>query len=1285
MKTALILLLALARVTESLLPSIDPTIKRKTWSLKDDPFNQQTDTRINTKEKSCFNIRSVLYDTPMFESEDGSILKYFMKKNKIPVRFRTYAFNLLSSFGKLLDEQKDNQITRLNEDFKDVKGKIDELIKLKIEYIKAYVEGKVNDEIIKVNQEELRKSLDECTQKYMLLRTMWNHFWGKLRQNINNFISMKNDKTLYEIIFEKIYYHKLARKMLERVSVDSGSYNANSAMMIGFIQERLSSRSKYTKLFNQLLYNRASLNSLQRQLIRLEIEENMENFHEMESQQPAPNVGSSLPEESSGLEQQPSPNPKKSLQEKLELTRENFEYQKAEVDNLTRILKKKLGKHVAETKRELINAPFYLIYLQSLKNFRKNWKKINKLKPQLMELQSQIKIYKDKLGLDLDPTRLQDAPDDMDETGRMNRIGQNFEIDSWRMLKLKEMVIEVVRRREKAERLLRNLGLNQSGPDTSQSSEVSESVLQSRLAELEQKKKDSQVTIDYLVQKQKDLKQEIEVIAVIDEKGKVIDRLLGRAIGYVHSSAGLEYDAWTQTEATDEEVMSPLNPQPEQENPKADYERTQAILQHFGLKELFKDALEKKVKQPNLDTPTTSLQIDSLSLASTESLSNRTGQLSRMRSKAQSQSASVLLPQTSIKRQFTGKSMTQEDMELVRSIVNETDTDEDEHFPILDFKRLAGLKSLMPRKVTNDEDSLQPNNNRFRCFSKAQVSYLIFHIVKNNLVVHPEEFFEGFFEELTTEDAKRFTVFNYNIFMNNSFMYNFANQAKLKRASAQMEKAFHDRRTRDFTRNIILLFRLYKEMSTSRVNLLDVSSSELNLSQKILRSVVPDPSSIFDLKRVTIDVNRFGEWLTRLEENLEFLGNVVLFRLTIGLIYAYAVSFLMDKAAEWFPGEPGLVTRVDQFSRKMLDRIAETSVLGTDIRFFVEGQLRVDDLEGSHMVSVGDMIKNIGVKMAEIMYDEHSATKNLDRFFLLRRHFLAPDQVPIEPENFVPIKAYDDYKSNKMMPMIGGGMPKYVNLFDPTKTVENGDSAQEPKFRTHDLKPNEIEDIEDQRRNQKEIFDEDLRKKYKRDRSQISVFMQNAELDDILLQIGIEPSKNEPTNPEFQPDIGQIDLKVLDEDVPKSQSEDVKRTTQMEQNPPQQSLVKPHTDIIKPGGSQTSESMVNISDYKGDQDDEVDTEDTGSNTFASDESMSTPSLYDPQKDPKPQSQIPMGVSQQKPGDVDLSPRILQDRFHRRHPVVLTDTDDDAAARLKSPPKTSKSVRNHRILSKMHRH
>ena len=79
-------------------------------------------------------------------------------------------------------------------------------------------------------------------------------------------------------------------------------------------------------------------------------------------------------------------------------------YKSMQVRNriLTNVLETKFKNHMNQKKSELMRMKAYRNYLRFIRDFRRYWKKITKLKPRMMEVRSQIKIYMDRLGVDPD-------------------------------------------------------------------------------------------------------------------------------------------------------------------------------------------------------------------------------------------------------------------------------------------------------------------------------------------------------------------------------------------------------------------------------------------------------------------------------------------------------------------------------------------------------------------------------------------------------------------------------------------------------------------------------------------------------------------------------------------------------------------------------------------------------------------------------------------------------------------------------------------------------------------
>ena len=347
------------------------------------------------------------------------------------------------------------------------------------------------------------------------------------------------------------------------------------------------------------------------------------------------------------------------------------------------------------------------------------------------------------------------------------------------------------------------------------------------------------------------------------------------------------------------------------------------------------------------------------------------------------------------------------------------DTDKDG-----ESSEISDMTDQIPEKPKENEE--ESEGVPLRCLSKSQTAFFIFHLIKNNMIVHMEHFLEGFFMNISTDEQQEFIIYTYNIFMNNGYLLNFTNQPEFFNFGEYHTVLMSEIEKNRFISNLTMLLKLYKEMSSSKINLMDLADRELYLSNKLTNSILPDIDIQYDEENEKANLFKFQDILKDMENKLRFLANVHLFRSTIELIYSQVFGKLTDKVYSWFDNSNVAIQMIKEFSDRMLKDLSQTKILNEEYQYFIKNQIRIDDLEGSHIVSVSDMIKNLGLKMSEISHEENSVSKHIDEFFLLRRSMINGNDELRILKHPISRKAYFEYVQRTYTYKIGGDAPEGV-------------------------------------------------------------------------------------------------------------------------------------------------------------------------------------------------------------------------------------------------------------------
>lgn len=103
--------------------------------------------------------------------------------------------------------------------------------------------------------------------------------------------------------------------------------------------------------------------------------------------------------------------------------------------------------------------------------------------------------------------------------------------------------------------------------------------------------------------------------------------------------------------------------------------------------------------------------------------------------------------------------------------------------------------------------------NRQRCFTISQLSYLFFSMFKTNIIANQHRFMIKFLSSIRFTQAKEFVIYNYSLFSNKEFIANFENS--FNTVSAAPDEIFKNEENYldQFTVNYLSVINIYKDVT----------------------------------------------------------------------------------------------------------------------------------------------------------------------------------------------------------------------------------------------------------------------------------------------------------------------------------------------------------------------------------------------------------------------------------------------------------------------------------------
>lgn len=291
------------------------------------------------------------------------------------------------------------------------------------------------------------------------------------------------------------------------------------------------------------------------------------------------------------------------------------------------------------------------------------------------------------------------------------------------------------------------------------------------------------------------------------------------------------------------------------------------------------------------------------------------------------------------------------------------------------------IESKMDRELAKVLAYINNHIGMFRCFSKQDLSFMFFKMIKTNMVIFEKDFVNTFLKQLDYRRQKEFILYNYSLVTNPSFMNDLQGRYDFKR-NPTAEKIFYRRMRKKFVNDYCMLINLYKDLTRFRVDSMNAKQDDLSRKQRFIRgvwSIIPfDKAIAFGGRKLVKFI------LKRIFEAIPFIGNIPWLSKFLAELVAYLLFFIFNYIRKVLSKNHALQQKLSEMKNGVLKLFSSKQLIDLDYNQYIEDKLRDDDNDFSDQLSIKP--EKVETQFHEGL-NKHDPANYEDLFFTTKNYF----------------------------------------------------------------------------------------------------------------------------------------------------------------------------------------------------------------------------------------------------------------------------------------------------------
>ena len=315
-------------------------------------------------------------------------------------------------------------------------------------------------------------------------------------------------------------------------------------------------------------------------------------------------------------------------------------------------------------------------------------------------------------------------------------------------------------------------------------------------------------------------------------------------------------------------------------------------------------------------------------------------------------------------------------------------------------QNIRKLESKIDREMAKLFAFINTKMGMFKCFTRKDLVFLIFKMVKTNMIIDEKSFMNSFLKSMPVKDQSEFIFYFYSIMTNSAFMKDLQMRYDYK-DTPTTKKLFYRNLRLKFTNNFVIIANLYKDLTRYRTDSAEANETKVTRRRRFYNSVLSQiPWKTLLKKGIESGLTATIKYLLDL---IPFLGNIPFLNSILAKFFSYLLIHLFKFIIEKLSNNTTIFKKMRRFRRGVVKFFSKTSIVSLDYRQYIEDQMQEED----EQFKVNTTPEKIESKLYQ-GFDKKDPSKYEDMFFSMKKYFY---MITIEDKskNYEAIERFIEY------------------------------------------------------------------------------------------------------------------------------------------------------------------------------------------------------------------------------------------------------------------------------------
>jgi hypothetical protein len=254
---------------------------------------------------------------------------------------------------------------------------------------------------------------------------------------------------------------------------------------------------------------------------------------------------------------------------------------------------------------------------------------------------------------------------------------------------------------------------------------------------------------------------------------------------------------------------------------------------------------------------------------------------------------------------------------------------------------------------------IQNMDNGMRCFTKSQLSYIFFGMVKTNTIIKENDFLFSFLTKIPYLMAKEFIVFNYSIFANEEFILSQRNKDDLIESLDLYRTEEQKSVITTYINNWSFLVNSYKDYTEYGTKSEGKKVKKAGLGSRLCRILGVTAQKFFNLSKDSGYNEYFATFAGELLKMIPFLGNVPFLTSILATVLAYLTEFIIDLIFKFFANAAPVIKSFMLKVGPVFGVLLNKEVYDLDYKKYLDEGVEVDEEDDNETAKITVNITDI--------------------------------------------------------------------------------------------------------------------------------------------------------------------------------------------------------------------------------------------------------------------------------------------------------------------------------------